>query len=778
MSSSDHARSFALPTPKFMPVRPDHSVWNLLEQSLTLPPTLDAVSFPFPPVPPEPVSDAAVPQRMRPVSPAPDELASMHDASLASQRGVAGPASSEDEGGDRGEGVGARKREMPSGGDRFDEVVESFLELDAVSEDSKEHEAEAAWYADARDFSKASASTSFELVSDSAPRSELAGDSAWQAKESFESLPIWLASREADMDLRARAMVSIAKRRRLELPSLPWEKSKGVFQTSVEHFLTFEPHVGLKETLTASSREPVDSPGSVEIPWTVVRRLGRVRAVPCNDDIRNSAMKRLKVLILLDPEATRLGTSLVQQTLELKDDGYIMQSLSDAFRKPASSTLQKRALSLQSFAVRSYKMGYDSPWRLDEEQIYSMFRALREEGAKASTAPHMLEALNFLNGIAGFLFMSLDSVISARTRGVARELRLTKEPLRQRDPLSLARVKYLEELMQRGSTWLCCIVGQFLLCIHASVRWADSQNIVSLEILGEGPGAILMASALGSKTTMTAEAKTRYLPYACVAEGVLKQPWAAAWLAAREEQGLNFGAGCLPTWRVSQGSWGDVAMSSEEAAGILEELLVQGSLEPKTSESIGTHSFKATMISWSGWCACVPFTNNERRLMGHHVKRGSTSTLIYSRQYYINLCGKLLAMFQAIREGRFSPDLDVSQRVMSVAESIRPELRVETEPNREDLPEQVDVEGSSVSGESEAEHIPPDLGPIKRVPFVGCSPHELRVHRLSGIVHRLKGVDFFWCGRPVTGRYRDFSADDQDEPETCVQCRRASDMDE
>ena len=70
-----------------------------------------------------------------------------------------------------------------------------------------------------------------------------------------------------------------------------------------------------------------------------------MRAVPCKDDIRNAAMKRIKVLILLDPEATRLGSSLIQQTQELKDDGYIMQSLSDAFRRPASSTLQKRALS-------------------------------------------------------------------------------------------------------------------------------------------------------------------------------------------------------------------------------------------------------------------------------------------------------------------------------------------------------------------------------------------------------------------------------------------------
>ena len=73
-------------------------------------------------------------------------------------------------------------------------------------------------------------------------------DSASQARESFEPLPVWLAIREADMDVRAHAMVSIAKRRRLEVPKLPWKKSRRVFQSSIEHFLTFEPQVGSKES--------------------------------------------------------------------------------------------------------------------------------------------------------------------------------------------------------------------------------------------------------------------------------------------------------------------------------------------------------------------------------------------------------------------------------------------------------------------------------------------------------------------------------------------------
>ena len=104
--------------------------------------------------------------------------------------------------------------------------------------------------------------------------------------------------------------------------------------------------------------------------------------------------------MLLDPEATALGSSLVDQGKALASDEDIMQSLSDAFRGKASLTLQKRSLSLQSFVVRSYDASLDSPWRLDEGQVYSLFSDIRDGGSKASTASHILEALRFFHATA------------------------------------------------------------------------------------------------------------------------------------------------------------------------------------------------------------------------------------------------------------------------------------------------------------------------------------------------------------------------------------------
>ena len=45
---------------------------------------------------------------------------------------------------------------------------------------------------------------------------------------------------------------------------------------------------------------------------------------------------------------------------------------------------------------------------------------------------------------------------------------------------------------------------------------------------------------------------------------------------------------------------------------------------------------------------------------------------------------------------------------------------------------------------------------------------ELKIHRLSGIVHRFPEGNILICGRLVTERYRAFRADDEDQPEISV----------
>ena len=623
------------------------------------------------------------------------------------------------------------------------------------------------WYSQVQDNDLGS----FECVDDeqskvlvpSAPSSSVSGEVSW------------LQGRPAEEDAAQQVQAAENKRRRLSLAKQPWDSTPSHLSRSFNFFFEGMPSVGVRESLTLTHEED-PAPGFDQIPWTVTRRLAKARIPKSDADIRDSALKRLKMLILLDPEATSLGCSLVEQGKALSPDEDIMQSLSDAFRPKASLTLQKRSLSLQVYVVRSYEASLASPWRLSEEQMYQVIASFRREGAKASTASHILEALRFFDAIVRFKYINLEEVLSSRVRGVAQDLRLRKAPLRQRDSLTHRRVEALELHMESCSEWARCVVGQFLFCIHSSCRWTDSQNVISLDLTAEGEGQLLIAEALGSKTSITVEAKTRLLPYVCVASGVSDTPWAQLWMQAREKEGITFDRGCLPSWSHKWGCWGQERMSSEEAADYLYEILTSLGLAPGPGESIGTHSFKATLITWSGWCSTPSFTPLERQLMGHHVRReGSTSTLIYSRQYYVNLAGKILAMFQAIRQGSFNPDAGITERVSAVAaaQSVGPSTgSQEVRRGSEAQAGGADV-ASSESAESVVDYEPmPGMGSSFRPPFE-CTVAELRVHTLSGIVHRLRDATTFFCGRPATGRYRDFEEDDAEDPDTCHQCRRA-----
>ena len=86
-----------------------------------------------------------------------------------------------------------------------------------------------------------------------------------------------------------------------------------------------------------------------------------------------------------------------------------------------------------------------------------------------------------------------------------------------------------------------CVVGQLIFCAHACARWADSQRLkeVTTEVDAESGVVLVLAGALGSKTAVSAEARTRILPYVASGMGVSNVPWAESWLDARRAMGLS-----------------------------------------------------------------------------------------------------------------------------------------------------------------------------------------------------------------------------------------------
>ena len=395
--------------------------------------------------------------------------------------------------------------------------------------------------------------------------------------------------------------------------------------------------------------------------------LRRARREPLDEDIRRLALHKFKDLVLQDPLATQLGTSLrgCFDTGFLHED--IDQSFRDAFRMKASSTRQKRASSMTRLAKLLREAGQLYPLRLSEPELYSALCNMRAAGAGATSAQHIIETLHFVDATAKLLVADLSQVVSARCRGVARNMFLGKNPLCLKKPLTVEQVQHLENLMHTSRTVLQCILGQLLFCIHSCCRWKDAQRLKSITLESGHGTSLIHADALTSKTARTVEAKTRYLPYSALGTGVSSTDWAAPWLAARQAEELECCDFVLPSYSEKHSSWVSIPVSAAEATVWLREFL-ESVGTPFQPQLVGSHSCKTTLLTWAGRCTKVVFSPTERRLLGHHLDANMKSVMCHSRECYTSLCSKVLNMIRLIRSGEFQPDQPAIDIMVQLAE--------------------------------------------------------------------------------------------------------------
>ena len=81
-----------------------------------------------------------------------------------------------------------------------------------------------------------------------------------------------------------------------------------------------------------------------------LRTARHVRIARSDDDIRDVSIDKLRKILLIDPEATRLGELLVPTKGKPLDDHEIKRSIDQAFSKKSSGTLHKRAGALSRYA--------------------------------------------------------------------------------------------------------------------------------------------------------------------------------------------------------------------------------------------------------------------------------------------------------------------------------------------------------------------------------------------------------------------------------------------
>ena len=138
-----------------------------------------------------------------------------------------------------------------------------------------------------------------------------------------------------------------------------------------------------------------------------------------------------------------------------------------------------------------------------------------------------------------------------------------------------------------------------------------------------------------TKSGQTKRRRRREVPMVGLAYGLLGGPWAEAWLKARLAEGLNAAKGgtLFPARSIS--GWTHASADIAEANTILRQILMRYGLGAVEAAGFGTHSCKATVLSW---CAKAGLKSEHRRLLGGHARPESAMSWSTPGTIWRHLC--------------------------------------------------------------------------------------------------------------------------------------------
>ena len=140
---------------------------------------------------------------------------------------------------------------------------------------------------------------------------------------------------------------------------------------------------------SAASSESVAASAHVQ----ARRRLHISRLVQSEDDTRASALKKLRVMVLINPNSTKLGRTLLSFAGTLHSEPVLMQTFVDSFANKATGTLTKRTSSLWQFTAWLHSNKLGDPFSQSEENLYRYVCHMR---SSAMGATHSEWASDFL----------------------------------------------------------------------------------------------------------------------------------------------------------------------------------------------------------------------------------------------------------------------------------------------------------------------------------------------------------------------------------------------
>ena len=180
------------------------------------------------------------------------------------------------------------------------------------------------------------------------------------------------------------------------------------------------------------------------------------------------------------------------------------------------------------------------------------------------------------------------------------------------------------------------IAGAALLGVFGRVRVGDMRRCAvepEADMAADKQFGYLETRFMEHKTARPGTSKA--LPIAAPAFGLCATAsWATRWLQARATQSLDAARQLTLLPAMADQGWHDAAYTTPEFAAALRTTLLQLDFTAKGLEGIGSHSLKATCLSW---VAKFGVCREHRRILGYHVDISERSAETYAKgqgQYF------------------------------------------------------------------------------------------------------------------------------------------------
>ena len=487
---------------------------------------------------------------------------------------------------------------------------------------------------------------------------------------------------------------------------------------------------------------------------------------------RDAAIRKWLKLVLLDPLSFQFARDALcgmqhgHGSVKLRDD------LINIFSNKSTSTLQGRISPLARYADFVVKGGA-KPFPVTEARIY-MFMQSEELTSAPTFLKSLVSSLAFAWYTLGLSGADV-ACASTRIRGLATKCYLAKKKTQSRDPLTVGEMQRLEAVVNGDVAKSPAdrhAAGCFLFMCYARARFSDMMAVESLELDtfngSSGIEGFIEAKIARSKTSFSAERRVRMLPMSATVNGLSAQPWGVAWIKNLAVTGVAVAKGkpLLPA-RTRIG-WHTLPMSAEAATSWLRSL-IQTPETVDRMKRVGTHSCKATCLSWLAKAGADADT---RRLMGYHIGERMSTMFIYGRENTAEGLRQLQSIINKIRAGEFFPDTTKSGYFVTkdaAGNSLEQEVEEISESSSEGSSDEDEPEHEKTE---KAEHAL--LGPWDAGVDTDKLPQEAVYfkHNISRIVHFTEDESGLTlaCGRDVTAGYMQLRERPEVMHPVCKQC--------